>query len=183
MLGDKLTAFAPNTIGIRYVDRKYTEIIKQLYDCSRLSLLCQDYAVLIETYSEISKREIHYRELKDKIVSDCLEDTLDTCKLLLSQGKTESSGHFDLLRKGITGFSNFVIENFSLNDAMICAMNVYICCVIIKSGSSEKYQQLAIDFDAGKVKACFLSKGNVKLLRTLSGVRYDDFLRAVSVEN
>ncbi len=183
MLGDKLTAFAPNTIGIRYVDQKYTEIIKQLYDCSRLSTSCQDYDSLIETYQEIGKREIHYRELKDKTVTDCLEDTLDTCKLLLSQGKTGNPVHYDLLGRGITGFSNFVIENFSLNDAVICAMNVYICCVIIKSGSSEKYQQLAIDFDAGEVKACFLSKGNVKLLRTLSGARYDDFLRAVSVEN
>ncbi len=41
MLGDKLTAFAPNTIGILYKRpnqffSKHVEIIKQLYDVAKL---------------------------------------------------------------------------------------------------------------------------------------------------
>ena len=36
MLGDKLTAFAPDTCGIPYGVNKELEIIKQLYDVSRL---------------------------------------------------------------------------------------------------------------------------------------------------
>ena len=43
LLGDKLTAFAPNTIGVKYTAKnqfgrpKSTEIIKQLYDCAYLA--------------------------------------------------------------------------------------------------------------------------------------------------
>lgn len=35
MLGDKLSAFAPNTVGLTYVSEKFTEIVKQMFDCSR----------------------------------------------------------------------------------------------------------------------------------------------------
>jgi hypothetical protein len=36
ILGDKLTAFAPNTTGIPYKKGKHIEIIKQLHDVSKL---------------------------------------------------------------------------------------------------------------------------------------------------
>lgn len=183
MLGDKLTAFAPNTIGVRYADLKLTEIIKQLYDCSKLSQVCEDFELVTQTYSEIGKRELVYREMTDKTPSDCLEDTIGTCKLILSGGKVGTRKHYEYLIRGITGFSNFVTEKFNIHSAMICAMNVYVCTIMIQAGGQKNYRKQLEDFDPKTVKASFLTKGDIKLLRMISGAQYDKFIEAVWVES
>ncbi|KAF0225697.1 MAG: hypothetical protein FD133_300 [Erysipelotrichaceae bacterium] len=183
MLGDKLTAFAPNTIGIRYKDMKYTEIIKQLFDCSKLYSVCQDYDLVKRTYIEISKREIKYRELKGVEFSHCLRDSLDTCKLILSDGKSGDYENYKLLKKGITGFGNFTTTSFGIHDAVVCAMNVYRCLVILVCGSKENFLSHLYLFDEREAKALFLNKTQVKNLRIISGLLYREFLETIWVEN
>jgi len=48
--GDKLTAFAPNTIGIKYGQNKGIEIIKQLFDLGNLFDEIQDFETTKNTY-------------------------------------------------------------------------------------------------------------------------------------
>ena len=59
LLGDKLTAFAPNTVGIKYTSNnhhqkpKECEIVKQLFDCA---YLCDKYADIndvLATYKSV----------------------------------------------------------------------------------------------------------------------------------
>ena len=64
MLMDKLTAFAPNTIGITYESEKYTEIIKQMYDVSKISKSLGHSNYPINTYIELAERQIKLRDLK-----------------------------------------------------------------------------------------------------------------------
>lgn len=183
MLGDKLTAFAPNTIGIRYVDMKFTEIIKQLYDCSKLFRVSNDFDLVYQTYLEISKREIAYRALIDLEVTDCIDDSLDTCKLILSDGKYGDPSKFQLLKRGIQGFSNFVVGHFSINEAILCSMDIYRCCILLKCGSEYEFRNLLQGYTAKIVKAAFLNSAQIKRLKIVSGPIFDDFLEAVWVEN
>ena len=183
MLGDKLTAFAPNTIGIRYEDMKLTEVIKQLYDCSRLFRVSKDFKLVRHTYLEISAREIKYRQLIDITSGNCLDDTIDTCKLILSDGKSGVAANYILLKRGILGFGNFVLGRFGLHDAIVCAMDVYICCVILKCGGKEEFLNLLVNVNANNVRAPFLSKTQIRQLMIVSGPIYNDFLKAVWVEN
>jgi len=183
MLGDKLTAFAPTTIGIRYDDEKFTEIIKQLYDCAKLFQVSTNFDLVIKTYNEIGKRELAYREISDKTISDCLVDTLNACKLILSEGKTGLKMNFGYLIRGITGFSNFVTDEFNIHSAKVCAMKVYVCSIMIQAGGKNQYFKQLEDFDPAQVKAGFLTRGDIKLLRTISGDFYEKFIEAVWVEN
>jgi predicted nucleotidyltransferase component of viral defense system len=73
LLGDKLTAFAPNTTGIPYFkkeDSMSMEIIKQLYDIGNIFDVAKDLEVIKITFSKIVKAEMIYRELKNAKSAD-----------------------------------------------------------------------------------------------------------------
>ena len=60
MLGDKLTAFAPHTCGVRLHDGKDMEVIKQYYDVYSLINEYQNFEDVRETYLAISETELAY---------------------------------------------------------------------------------------------------------------------------
>lgn len=61
ILGDKLTAFAPATIGIPVGVEKELEIIKQLFDIGKLFDLADDLGVIREAFNSVAQLEIGYR--------------------------------------------------------------------------------------------------------------------------
>ena len=61
LLGDKLTAFAPNTIGIHYASKSSMQIIKQLFDVSELFTAAEDIALVRKSYNALADAEIGYR--------------------------------------------------------------------------------------------------------------------------
>lgn len=83
ILSDKLTAFAPNTIGIPYKKDKSMEIIKQLFDLGRLFTFAKDIRKITEVYKKIALIEAGYRNLGNSI-DKFLEDTIET-SFLISQ--------------------------------------------------------------------------------------------------
>ena len=65
LLGDKLTAFAPNTTGIPYYkgnDSMSMEIIKQLYDIGYLFDNSTDLEIVKKTFQRFAKTELIYRK-------------------------------------------------------------------------------------------------------------------------
>ncbi len=157
ILADKLTAFGPNTIGIRYKDNKYTEIIKQLFDVSILySSADLSDGIILDTYKVISDHEIKTRKLKDITYLDCIEDSLEALRLILSNGTYGEKEKFALLKRGITGFDSFVKEKFTINNAFRHAANAYILYVILKNGSLESYQQNIKKIEKKSMKQTFM---------------------------
>jgi hypothetical protein len=70
ILGDKLTAFAPNTTGIPY--RKGNkemgmEIIKQMYDIGCLCDKADNPEIVSTVFSSFAETELTYREIEDSI--------------------------------------------------------------------------------------------------------------------
>ena len=85
ILGDKLTAFAPHTTGIRFGVDKELEIIKQMFDCWTLLQEMDDYKTVAEVYDKVSHIELGYRGL-EILSSDCLKDTIDSCICIMGRG-------------------------------------------------------------------------------------------------
>jgi len=109
ILGDKLTAFAPNTTGVPYNAEKEKEILKQLFDIGHLFDLLTDITNFKKSFLETAKGEIAYRpERKIKSVEQILHDIIDTALLIAKKDilKTEDEK---------TKFS----ETIPLNDYMI----------------------------------------------------------------
>ena len=136
ILGDKLTAFAPNTTGILYSKNRPVEIIKQLYDIGFLFDLSNDLATIKASYLKIVKEEIALRKLEIDWQGP-LEDTIETCFLLASrEAKSKEFGHMQM---GIRNIVNFIIDRFTIDEAILAgAKTAYLCSVMINDENSLK---------------------------------------------
>jgi predicted nucleotidyltransferase component of viral defense system len=100
ILGDKLTAYAPNTTGILYGMSKELEIIKQLYDVSHLFDVFNDFSIVKASFEETVKKEIVYRSSMQLTSSDLLNDIFQTSYIIASRG-IESPEDYQELLSGI----------------------------------------------------------------------------------
>lgn len=165
ILADKLTAFGPKTIGIKYSDEKYTEIIKQLFDISILYQKADLNAdTILNTYKVVSKHEIQSRELKGISYLECIEDSLEALRLLLSNGTYGNRGDYALLKRGITGFDSFVKDKFTINAAFQHASNAYIMYVILKNNGVKSYQNNIEKIEKISLKKTFM-KSSYKVVK------------------
>ena len=87
-LGDKLTAFAPHTTGIRF-GKKNLEIMKQFFDVSTLIDEYTDVDCVLKTYTSICSTEIGYRGITCT-PSDALLDTIGSAICIGSRGKYQA---------------------------------------------------------------------------------------------
>lgn len=157
ILIDKLTAFAPHTIGIRYETEKYKEIIKQLYDISLLFEACDNFNNIKFLYDKFAVIEMGHRVLNKLTSIDCLQDSINTCKVILSNGNTNSE-EFGWLSKGFTGFTNYVNEKLTKDKLYVYAANVYILCMMIKCGSLQDYKKYSSKAKTFNKKQSFINK-------------------------
>ena len=101
ILGDKLTAFAPHTIGINYYNSNFSndkrlEVIKQFYDCATLFDYASDFNKIRDNYISVAKEEIKYRNL-DITYIDSLYDTFNCLLSIASRGFINQSEYENLL--------------------------------------------------------------------------------------
>ena len=127
--GDKLTAFAPNTVGIPYFKGKgqqsfSMEICKQLFDLSKLFERIENIEIVAESFDAFAKQEIEYRktETSDLTPDKVLQDTIDTCLIIAKRGRgtAEEKSKFAELQKGIRAFGTgfLMVGHFRIDDAI-----------------------------------------------------------------
>ena len=138
--GDKLTAFAPNTIGIPYFKGKQSfsmEICKQLFDLNKLIDKIQNFEVVTSSFTAFVKQEIEYRkahfkgELTPQIV---LQDIIDTCLIITRRGgpSRDDRDKFVELQKGIQAFGTgfLMTGHFRIDEAI--AASAKVACIAAK---------------------------------------------------
>ena len=143
VLGDKLTAFAPNTTGIPYYKNGNDmgmEIIKQVYDIARLFEKLDDLPTSGRTFKKIAEIELQYRNL-DNNLNIIYEDIRNTALCLATHGH-EGKGEFELLQRGLTRIKNFMFDNkYILSECVRdAAIAAYVATLIEKGKRSfERY--------------------------------------------
>lgn len=121
ILGDKLTAFAPNTTGVPYGRDKSLEIVKQLHDIGHLFDLVKDVTVVDLAFSAIVVQQIQYRNLEIK-PEHVLDDIIATALLI---GKTEKHHEevdkpkYTEIRLGLDQFGSYLMTGNFYIDAAI----------------------------------------------------------------
>jgi hypothetical protein len=137
ILGDKLTAYAPNTTGVRYNEEKEIEIIKQLYDIGNLFHIANSISTIKTVFETIGKKELVYRELQHLSPENILEDIYQT-SLCISLKGMEGEGNFIELQRGIQNITNFIIsETFHIEKAIIHAAKAAYLSVLIRKEIME----------------------------------------------
>ena len=144
LLGDKLTAFAPNTTGIPYYKHDNSmsmEIIKQLYDIGCLFDISSNVAVIRGTFERVAQAEISYRG-GAMTNHDVLEDIFQTSLCLSTRGAI-GSGNFDELQDGIKRVKSFIFtEPYHIENAIVSASKAAYLATLI-STNVEKIEKYA----------------------------------------
>ena len=146
ILGDKLTAFAPNTTGIPYFkhnDSMSMEIIKQLYDIGNLVDVVTDIETVKATFHRFAHTEISYRNTY-QTSEDVLNDIYQTALCLVTRG-LDGSGNFSELQKGIQRIGNLIFsENYHIEKAITHATKAAYMATLIRHNavSTDKFDNL-----------------------------------------
>lgn len=138
ILGDKLTAFAPKTTGILYTKNRPVEIIKQLYDIAFLFDNINNLEIVKSSYNKVAQEEIGFRKL-DITAKEVLEDTNLACYTLAE--RNTKSDDFNHLQLGIRNFTNFTINRFGIDEAIIAAAKVAYLTKLIQSEKEIKIER------------------------------------------
>ena len=138
ILGDKLTAFAPHTIGIAFHNEDFSndkrlEVIKQLFDVVSLFDIAKDFTAIRDTYFAIAKQEIAFRNLAIS-PKECLLDSFRTALSLLSWGKFFKEDYVELL-DGVSKIKTHVVnQSFTMNStALYAAKAMLLSACLLKN--------------------------------------------------
>lgn len=148
--GDKLTAFAPNTIGIPFFKGKdqqafSMEICKQLFDLSKLFEHISDVEMVAKSFIAFAEQEFNYRKNRnpdsDLTPQKVLQDTIDTCLIIAKRGggSEDDKQKFVELQKGIKAFDfGFLMSGtFRIDDAVPAAARIaYLAAKILGNDMS-----------------------------------------------
>ena len=165
ILGDKLTAFAPNTTGIMYGMDKELEIIKQLFDIANLFDEVKYCKTIEQTFLKIVENELGYRGLTDINYENVLMDTFETCIIIAFRGAIEKEKYRELENgiqkmRGYTAYKNYIIE-----DAVLDAGKVAYLVLLLK------YQHTEIEHYDNLIEVEKLNITNVKFIKGLKSIK------------
>jgi predicted nucleotidyltransferase component of viral defense system len=140
LLGDKLTAFAPNTTGIPYFKGTKScamEIIKQLFDIASLFDITNDIAVAADTFRKFAAIELTYRNRNPEDISQVLDDIFQTSLCICLQGLIDTE-NFKQLQEGIKRIQSFIHgEKYHLDSAIVNASKAAYLSVMIATNKVD----------------------------------------------
>ncbi|MDL5055263.1 nucleotidyl transferase AbiEii/AbiGii toxin family protein [Oscillatoria laete-virens NRMC-F 0139] len=117
LLGDKLTAFAPNTVGVLFNPESTMQIAKQLFDISQLFEEAHDLSSVAATYDRLCADQIRYRGHKHSR-AEALDDTFELCREFSMRGlpKVKESKQAQMLWDGIQKLADHLIDTEFRNE-------------------------------------------------------------------
>ncbi len=145
-VGDKLTAFAPKTIGIPYGKNKSMEIIKQLFDLGILFEHITNLKEVSQIYKRVSKTEASYRDINspmDVFLNDSINTSFLICQLDFRKSIRDNCTKE--LREGIRRINSHIVGGkYSLLNAKEDASKVACLAFLIRDDR--------LDVDINKIK-------------------------------
>lgn len=137
ILGDKLSAFAPNTTGIPYGRGKEMEIIKQLFDIESLFDQAEDLNKIKETFIKCTEQELIYRQLTHLTPRDVLEDILKTACIIGGRGSIKKETFLQLEDSIRRMKSHIINRNYIVEEAVLSAAKASYLASLLKYGATE----------------------------------------------
>jgi hypothetical protein len=147
LLGDKLTAFAPNTTGVSFHDPRRLEdsshqVIKQLFDVGQLFDNIVDMEIVRQSYLSVLEKEGGYRHL-DGLPQRALLDTLQTSfEICTFESRRQKLPNDEFIRKGIKSMMSDLINQmqFSFLQARLAAAKAaYLVTLLLTDGQKRDY--------------------------------------------
>ena len=142
--GDKLTAFAPNTVGIRFrvedanggITEKQMEVMKQLFDIGILFDRISNLDHLKQSFTTTAQKEISYRGAENITTEAVLNDIINTSLMIGSLGKFfDPKEEFLHIARGLTQLKSYIYNGaFRLDDAVLASSKAAYLAAMILTG-------------------------------------------------
>ena len=149
LLGDKLAAFAPGTIGVPYEppatragasgDPQHTRVAKQLYDVSELFAIARNLDAVRQTHENIFEAQNRYRGHKHTL-AETLLDTIDAAYWFSQRDLKHGEKHTksDFLHQGILNLDSHLLGNGLKMPAAKAAAARAACLAAMLLGNSRE---------------------------------------------
>jgi predicted nucleotidyltransferase component of viral defense system len=154
LLGDKLTAFAPHTVGVPLNERYSLQVVKQMFDVGELVLAATDLNEVDRAYRAVHAAEVAHRGMGTS-GAESLQDTREVCFQLCQAGLRGDSNDFpddrQLLLRGIQQIGSHLVNcSFNRDIAKISASRAaHLAHILLNTGSHNSIEEL--HFDDNKV--------------------------------
>lgn len=134
ILGDKLTAYGPNTTGIPL--KKPMEVMKQVYDVAGIFDRVDNLNGVKENFIKVAKSELIYRGFKEEDYQIIIDDIIKTSYNFCCYGKLNAN-EYKIMQSGVSKLNNFIYgDRFREPQAQIAlAKACYIAKKIEKNNA------------------------------------------------
>lgn len=174
ILGDKLTAFAPHTVGIPLRVGKDMEVMKQMYDVSTLIDVFENFEEVKNTYNRIVQSEIGYRGI-DVTSKECLLDTFEAALCIVARGKYNKD-EYPIYVSGIRELRGHIyLENYSPEIAVGRAAKVAYMAICLMTDSP--FERITDYTEYGDNKFSQQDLSNLKYLKKVNLEAYAYMIR------
>jgi predicted nucleotidyltransferase component of viral defense system len=137
LLADKLTAFAPNTIGVPLTQQFSQQVMKQLFDIAQLYDHAQELNIIAEDNRNAYQAEAGYCGFTGSYTAyldDVIAAAFQICSLDLKGAPKDREETNQLYRRGISQLSNHLIATtFSLPEAKIAAAKAARLAILLQA--------------------------------------------------
>lgn len=134
LLGDKLTAFAPATVGLPFDKESPVDLIKQLFDVGQLFDEAKDVPAILDAYDRVFTAENGYRKnqfTKAQVLDDSYEVALTLSSIDLT--KKIHPEQASILQAGIKNIAPLLVtRTFTTPEAKAAAGKVALISRIIR---------------------------------------------------
>jgi hypothetical protein len=147
ILGDKLCAFAPNTIGVPYNADKDREIVKQLFDINLLMPYVTDINLVSRSFTNTAAQEISYRPDKPFKMDEIYSDVRQTA-FMMAHGFREryasatNRENYIAIENGRAALRSFMIGRAMLpkESILLAASQAAYTTTLIQTGRTDSFQ-------------------------------------------
>jgi hypothetical protein len=158
-LGDKLTAYGPNTTGVPLT--KPMEVMKQIYDVAGIFDRVNNLNGVKENFIKVAKSELNYRGFKAEDFQIIIDDIINTSYNFCCYGKLNAD-EYKIIQSGVSKLSNFIYgDKFREPQAQIAlAKACYIVKKMEKDDTSIELFTNDIDMRDWTIKQTHFNKLN-----------------------
>jgi hypothetical protein len=145
--GDKLTAYAPHTIGIRFrvehpngqVTEKQMEVMKQLFDLGILFDQMSNLEHFKASFEKTAQKEMAYRAAQGHTREQVLQDIIDTSLVIASQGKFfDTRGIYPHVSMGLRQLKSYIYQGaFRSDEAILASSRAAYLATLLLTGADE----------------------------------------------
>lgn len=149
LVGDKMTAISPKTLGLRLTEGRDMEYLKQIIDLGILFGIVEDLKDVRHTFNKTCAMENNFRKTKhsqEEILNDILEVAFRYSQWLL-KGADNSFKEIASIHRGLERLSNHLVARISPDDLKVAFAKIaYMARLIRDAGQStiEKEVDLSV---------------------------------------